>query len=321
MTGAYDREATMAGLTRALPYIRLYKGRAFVIKLGGALGSDTALLKQIAEQVSVLREVGIRVVLVHGGGPQTTALATRLGVETRFVNGRRVTSPEALEAAVMTLNGSVNTSVLAACRAVHLPAVGVSGVDAGLLQARVRPPVEMDLGQGPVTVDFGEVGDLVSVDGSVLERLLAAGFVPVVSPVSADDAGRVLNVNADTVAATIACALDAEKLIFLTETPGILEDRNDPHSMISCIDLGGLVAMEGRGALAGGMLPKVNSARAALSGGVRRVHIVGFRQKASLLVEVFTNEGAGTLILRDLAELPPAEQGAEEQAGAGSTSP
>jgi acetylglutamate kinase len=321
MTGAYDREATMAGLTRALPYIRLYKGRVFVIKLGGVLGSDAAALRQVAEQVSVLREVGIRVVLVHGGGPQTTALGERLGVEARFVNGRRVTSPEALEAAVMTLNGSINTSVLAACRAVHLPTVGISGVDAGLLRARVRPPVEMDLGQGPVTVDFGEVGDLVSVDRSVPERLLAAGFVPVVSPISADDDGRLLNVNADTVAATIACALDAEKLIFLTETPGILEDRNDPHSMISFTDLAGRAAMEARGALAGGMLPKVNSARAALFGGVRRVHIVGFRQRLSLLVEVFTNEGAGTLIVKDVAELPPIEQGREEQADAGSTAP
>ncbi len=321
MTGAYDREATMAGLTRALPYIRLYKGRVFVIKLGGAVGSDAVVLRQIAEQVSVLREVGIRAVLVHGGGPQTTALAARLGIETRFVNGRRVTTPEALEAAVMTLNGSVSTSVLAACRAVHLPAVGVSGVDAGLLQARVRPPVEMDLGEGPVTVDFGEVGDLVSVDRSVLERLLAEGFVPVVSPISADDEGRVLNVNADTVAATIACALDAEKLIFLTETPGILEDRNDAHSMISCTDLAGLAAMEARGVLAGGMLPKVNSARAALAGGVRRVHIVGFRQKMSLLVEVFTNEGAGTLIVGDIAELPPTEQGCEEQADAAGAGP
>ncbi len=317
MTGAYDREATMAGLMRALPYIRLYKGRVFVIKLGGAVGSEAAVLRQIAEQVSVLREVGIRVVLVHGGGPQTTRLASRLGVESKFVNGRRVTSPEALEAAVMTLSGSVSTSVLAACRAAHVPAIGVSGVDAGLLRARVRPPVEIDLGAGPVAVDFGEVGDLVSVDRTVLERLLADGFVPVVSPISADDEGRVLNVNADTVAATIACALDADKLIFLTETPGILEDAADPHSMISCTDLAGLAAMEAKGRLNGGMLPKVNSARAALSGGVRRVHVVGFRQKLSLLVEVFTNEGAGTLIVRNVAELPPAEQGRDEEAESG----
>ncbi|MGD1148164.1 MAG: acetylglutamate kinase [Thermoanaerobaculaceae bacterium] len=321
MTGPYDREATMAGLTRALPYIRLYKGRVFVIKLGGALGSDGAALRQMAEQINVLREVGIRVVLVHGGGPQTTDLAGRLGIETRFVNGRRVTTPAALEAAVMTLNGSVNTAVLAACRAAHLPAIGVSGVDAALLRARLRPPVEVEGEEGPVEVDFGEVGDLVSVDRTVLDKLLAAGFVPVVSPISADDGGRVLNVNADTAAATIACALDSEKLIFLTDTPGILEDRADLASMISCTDLSGLAAMEQRGALVGGMLPKVNAARLALGGGVRRVHIVGYRQAQSLLIEVFTNEGAGTLIVTDIGELPPAEHGADGRVAAGGVAP
>ena len=237
MTGPFDREAAMAGLTRALPYIRLYKGRAFVIKLGGSLSTEGAALRQMAEQINVLREVGIRVVLVHGGGPQTTALAGRLGVETRFVNGRRVTPPAALEAAVMTLNGTVNTAILAACRAVHLPAIGVSGVDAGLLLARLRPPVEVEGEKGKVEVDFGEVGDLVDVDRTVLERLLGGGFVPVVSPISADEGGRVLNVNADTAAATIACALDAAKLIFLTDTPGILEQRPVGDNLIASIDL------------------------------------------------------------------------------------
>jgi acetylglutamate kinase len=309
MTGPFDREAAMAGLTRALPYIRLYKGRVFVIKLGGAASTDAAVLRRLAEQVNVLREVGIRVVLVHGGGPQSTELAGRLGVATRFVGGRRVTSPEALETVVMTLNGTVSTAVLAACRAVHLPAVGVSGVDAALVRAARRPPVEVEDGGTREVVDYGEVGDITGVDAAVLQCLLAAGYVPVVSPLAADDDGRVLNVNADTVAASLACALEAEKLLFLTETPGILEDRADKASMISCADLATLAAMEGRGALAGGMLPKVNAARAALAGGVRRVHIVGYQPNLALLTEVFTNEGAGTLIVRDLAELPAAEQG------------
>ncbi|MCU0232065.1 MAG: acetylglutamate kinase, partial [Acidobacteria bacterium] len=152
------------------------------------------------------------------------------------------------------------------------------------------------------------VGDVMSVDGPALERLLDAGFVPVVSPLSADDSGAVLNVNADTVASAIACALGAEKLIFLTVVPGILEDRADPGSLISYIDLPGLLLLEGRGALDGGMLPKVNAARGAILGGVKRVHVVGFRQPQSLLVEVFTNEGAGTLVVRDRAELAPSEQ-------------
>ncbi len=306
----YDREVTMVGLTRALPYIQLYKGRMFVIKLGGALSSDGEALRQVVEQVKVLQEVGIRVVLVHGGGAETTALAQKLGIETRIVGGRRVTTPAALEAAVMALNGTVNTMILAVCRAAQLPAIGISCVDGGLVKARVRPPIPVADGEaGQTTVDFGEVGEITSVDGTVLEKLIDSGFVPLVSPISSTEQGRLLNINADTVAASIASALDAEKLIFLTETPGLLENSKDPSSMISCIDLDGLKDMEERGTLNGGMLPKINAARAALIGGVRRVHLVGFRQKLSLMTEVFTNEGAGTLVVRDRANLPPDEQG------------
>ncbi len=310
MTGAHDREATLAALTGALPYVRLYKGKTFVIKLGGSTCTDAAALARIAEQVSVLTEFGIRVALVHGGGPQITALAERLGIETRKVDGRRVTDPATLQAAVMTLNGTVNTAILAACRAAHIAAVGVSGVDAGIVRARIRPPVMKDLGHGPVAIDYGEVGDIVSVDRGALDRLLDAGFVPVMSPLAADDTGRVLNINADTVAAAVASALAAEKLIFLTDTPGILEDKSVPMSLVSILDFETLAAMEARGTLDGGMLPKTDAARSALSGGVRRVHVVGHKQRGSLLLEVFTNEGSGTLIVRDMADLAPSEQGA-----------
>ena len=209
----------------------------------------------------------------------------------------------------MTVNGTVATAILAACRGAGLPALAVSGLAAGLVRARVRPPVVKDLGAGPVEVDYGEVGDIVSVDAAVLEKLMAAGLVPVVSPLAADDSGRVLNINADTVAAALASALEAEKLIFFTDAAGILEDRRDPGSLVSYLDLAGLDAMEARGALEGGMLPKITAARAALGGGVGRVHIVGVRAKAGLLVEVFTNDGAGTLIVRSIADLAPAEQG------------
>ena len=315
MTGPYDRDATIMGLLRALPYIRLYKGRTFVIKLSGTACSDAATLRQLVEQVSVLAELGVRIVLVHGGGAQATALAERLGVESRFVDGRRVTSPKLLEVVTMTVNGTVSTAILAACRAAGLAAVAVSGVAASLVRARLRPPVRKDFGEGPVEVDYGEVGDIVSVDASVLERVMAAGFVPVVSPLAADDTGRVLNVNADTVAAALASALAAEKLIFLTDAAGILEDRRDPGSLVSYLDLAGLDAMAERGALDGGMLPKVTAARAALGGGVSRVHIVGIRAKAGLLVEVFTNDGAGTLIVRSIADLAPAEQGSAAAQG------
>jgi len=318
MTGPYDREATIMGLLRALPYIRLFKGRLFVIKLGGSACSDAATLRALVEQVSVLVELGIRIVLVHGGGAQATALAERLGVESRFVDGRRVTSPKLLEVVAMTVNGTVATAILAACRAAGLPALAVSGLAAGLVRARVRPPVVKDLGAGPVEVDYGEVGDIVSVDAAVLEKVMAAGLVPVVSPLAADDSGRVLNINADTVAAALASALEAEKLILLTDAAGILEDRRDPGSLVSYLDLAGLDAMEARGALDGGMLPKITAARAALGGGVGRVHIVGVRVKAGLLVEVFTNDGAGTLIVRSIADLAPSEQGSAAASGGAS---
>lgn len=306
-----ERETAMAALLEALPYFRLYRGRTFVVKLGGSACAEPPALGRIVNQVKVFHETGIRTVMVHGGGPQTTALAARLGIETAFVGGRRVTTTEALEAAVMALNGTVNTSILAACRAAQLPAVGLSGVDAGLVRAAVRPPVEVADGQGaPRMVDYGEVGDIVSIDSGLLDKLLACRLVPVVGPIACTDEGRLLNVNADTVAAAIACALDAEKLIILTEAPGILENRRDPTSMVSCIDLEGLGALAARGALEGGMLPKAHAARAALAGGVRRVHIVGYRQPLGLLTEVFTNQGCGTLIVKDLAALPAAEQGA-----------
>jgi len=305
MTGAVDRETAMAALSQALPYVRLFRGKRFVIKVGGASTADAESIRRLIDQVGVLAEFGIRVVLVHGGGTQTTALAGRLGVPTQMVAGRRVTSSEVLDLAVMTLNGTVNTALLAACRAAGLPAIGVSGIDAGLVRAQRRPPVQVD----GATVDYGEVGDIVSVDRTVLERLLDAGFLPVVSPLAASDDGKVLNVNADTVASALASALEAEKLVFVTDTEGLLENPRDASSTISYVDLEGLVALERGGAFEGGILPKIRAARAALADGVQRVHMVGQGHQHSLLVEVFTNEGAGTLIVRSRADLSPAEQG------------
>lgn len=314
MNELYDRESSMIALQRALPYIRLFKGKVFVVKVGGALVGEPGFLEDLAEQLGVLRELGIRVVVVHGGGPQTTELAGRLGVETAFVDGRRVTGEDALEVAVMTMSGAVNTALLAACRAASLPAVGVSGVDGGLIRARRRPPVKT--ASGPV--DYGLVGDIVSVDTAVLDRLLEGGFVPVVSPLCADDEGQVLNVNADTVAQAVARAMGAGKLVFLTETVGLLEDKKDPGSLVSYTDVQGLADLQSRGCIDAGMLPKVHAAREALVGGVERVHMVGWRVRAGLLREVFTNEGAGTLVVKDTASLLPNEQDPEALGATGS---
>jgi acetylglutamate kinase len=306
-----QRAAEVAGLRHALPYVRLFKGKVFVVKVGGALLGDAAALHGVLEQVEVLFHLGVRVVVAHGGGPQASALSRALGSEPRFVAGRRVTDDVALEAATLSLNGAANTALLAACRALAIPAVGVSGVDAGLVRARRRPPVVVD-GQ---TVDYGHVGDVEQVDGSVLERLLAAGFLPVVSPLAADDAGQVLNCNADGVAAAIAAALGAVKLVLVTDVPGILERPDDPSSLVSYTDLGGLAELRRAGILSGGMAPKAAAVEAALRGGVERAHLVSWRVPDGLLLELFTNEGSGTLVVRELGALSAAEMaGAPAQA-------
>lgn len=307
MTGSTDRGAVMNALRRALPYVRIFKDKIFVVKCGGGACAEPAALAAFAEQVGVLRAFGVHVVVVHGGGPQTTEMSRRLGLQTVFHEGRRVTDQATLDVAVMTLNGSVNTALLAACRAAGVRAAGLSGIDAGLVRARRRPPRSKGDGAARVVIDFGLVGDVVAVDGSILRTLLAAGVTPVVSPLSADDAGQVLNLNADVVAAEIARELAAEKLVFLTDAPGLLEDKNDPASLVSYTDVRGLNALLERGVVDAGMLPKLNAVKEALYGGVKRVHLVGGRSPDSLLAEIFTNEGSGTLIVADMKELMPAE--------------
>lgn len=304
-----QRTVAVAALKDAIPYIRLFKGKTFVVKVGGgALESEAAILSLLA-QVEILHQVGIRVVLVHGGGAQASELSRALGAEPRFVEGRRVTDEPALQVATLVLNGATNTQILAACRRLGLPAVGLSGVDGGLVRARRRPPVKVP-GSESGTVDYGFVGDVVAVDPRVLTALLDAGMVPIVSPLSADDDGQVLNINADTVASAIAVGLGAEKLLVLTGAPGILERGSDPASLVSYTDLAGLARLRESGAFAAGMLPKASAIESALRGGVKRVHILSYEVPDSLLVEVFTNEGNGTLVVEDVGFLTPAEQAA-----------
>jgi acetylglutamate kinase len=305
-----ERAIIVSALKGAVPYIRMFKRKVFVIKAGGAVFADPDLSRHVVEQIGLLHEVGIRVVLVHGGGPQSTSLAKALNVPSRFVAGRRVTDASTLEVSTMVLNGLVNTRILAACRDLGLPAVGMSGVDAGLIRAKRRPPVAMP-GESESHVDFGFVGDIEAVTSETLERQLDAGFLPVISPLSADASGTLLNINADTVAAAIAAALNAEKLIIATGAPGILEDPNDPGSLVSYIDLAGLAKMKSEGRLADGMAPKAEAIRSAIEGGVRRVHVISHDLPDSLLLEVFTNKGTGTLVVADTRSLSAEEQAAE----------
>jgi len=301
-----EHAATIHALRNASPYIRLYKGKVFVVKAGGAVFGDDAMTRALIEQIAILHYLGVRVVMVHGGGPQLTELTEALGVATRMVQGRRVTDEKSIDATSMVLNGLINTRILAICRDLEIDAVGLSGVDAGLIRAHKRAPVQLNGEPGPV--DFGFVGDIDSVDVNVIRKHLDNGLMPVISPLSADNRGTLLNINADTVAAAIGAALSAEKLILCTGAPGILERASDPSSVISYTDLAGLARLRAAGALLDGMLPKAKAIEDALRGGVRRVHVISYSAKDSILAEVFTNEGTGTLIVQDVNALTPAEQ-------------
>jgi acetylglutamate kinase len=306
MTSKRDRAIVVSALKHAAPYIRLFKGKVFVIKVGGEVFADRALTNALVEQVGILHQVGIRTVLIHGGGPQSTKLATALGIDTKFIEGRRVTDSDSLSVATMILNGQVNTRILATCRDLQIPAVGISGVDAGLIRAHKRPPVE---GKDGSSVDYGFVGDIDSVEADILRKQLDNGLMPVVSPLSCDESGNILNINADTVAAAIAAELNAEKLILVTGASGILEDINDPGSLISYIDRKHLKELQKKGILADGMLPKAAAIDAAIENGVQRVHVISYKLPDSILLEVFTNEGTGTLVVDDINALTPEEQG------------
>ena len=300
-----DQTLAIRALRSAAPYIRLYKGKTFVVKVGGGVFADAAATRVLIEQIAILHYFGVRVVLVHGGGAQLTELSAALGVPTHMVEGRRVTDQKAIDVTAMVLNGLINTRLLGICRALDIEAVGLSGVDAGLVRAHRRAPVKSSTGE---LIDFGLVGDITAVNTSVLKKLLDNGLMPIVSPLSADESGTLLNINADTVAAALGAALGAEKLILCTGAPGILGDVNDPGSLISYTDVHGLKRLREEGRIADGMLPKAKAIEDALRGGVQRVHVVSYQSPEGILGEVFTNEGTGTLIVADVHALSPAEQ-------------
>ena len=306
-----DQSLAIRALKSAAPYIRMYKGKTFVVKAGGGVFADTDSTRVLIEQIAILHYFGARVVMVHGGGPQTTEVSEALGVPTRMVEGRRVTDQKSVDVTAMVLNGLINTRILGICRELNIDAVGISGVDAGLVLAHKRPPVSV----GNEVVDFGFVGDIDLVDTTVIRKLLDNGLMPVISPLSADAKGVLLNINADTVAAAIGAALGAEKLILCTGAPGILGDVNDPGSLISYTDVAGLKRMRDEGRIVDGMLPKAKAIEDAIRGGVRRVHVVSYKAPEGILGEVFTNEGTGTLIVPDINGLSPAEQQSSQAGG------
>jgi acetylglutamate kinase len=295
---SHSLDPSLTGLKGALRYVRAYRDQVFVVKLGGEVLQDAEVVDQVATQLALLHSLSIRLVVVHGGGPQASALTRRMGQEPVMIGGRRVTDDAALEVTKMVYAGLLNTDLIAALREHRVQPVGLTGVDADLLTAHRRPPVDLVGDDGrPERVDFGHVGDVDRVDVRVLTTLMDARFVPVVASLAGDDEGNVYNVNADTVAEAIATALRAQKLIFLTGAPGVLRDRNDPSTLVTFADPDDLAELMQSGALTGGMKPKVEACIRAATGGVERTHIVDGRHADALLTEVFTGSGCGTMIV------------------------
>lgn len=292
-------QGNLKALRTAVPYIRAYKGSVFIVKLGGAMCEPGRTLDHIIEQIALLQQLGIRVVIMHGAGEQATALAQRLGHTPDIFAGRRITDDATLDICKMTFAGSVNTNLLATMRRFGVPGVGLSGIDGGLIVAKRRPVQNVtDPSSGHTRdVDFGHVGDIVQVNPAVLEHLFAGGYVPAICSLAADEAGNVLNVNADTVATRLAIALKAAKYFLVTNVDGVMDNPADPATLHSYLDLEEMQRLIERGVVSGGMLPKMAACAEALRGGVARVHIVNGTSADALLAEVFTNEGSGTLLV------------------------
>ena len=297
-----------AALRSASRYVRLFRGKTFVVKVGGEVLAEPKLRKALCEQLALLWSFSIRVVVVHGGGAELDAVCEAMHIPVQKVAGRRVTSPEVLDAAKMVFAGQVHMDLLAELQAAGVPAVGLTGLDAGLVKATRRPPMAVvpDGATEPELVDFGLVGDIEAVDPGVLSHLLEGGFMPVVAPLSGGEDGAIYNTNADTIAASLAVALKAEKLFFLLSVPGLLKDVARPSSLIPHATLAELAGYEAKGIVSGGMRPKAAALKAALAGGVPSAHLVSGVAPDALLGEVFTNEGSGTMVVPGLPEPAPA---------------
>lgn len=280
----FDPNKRALALIEALPYIDAFRGAVVVVKFGGNAMVDEELSRTFAEDIVLLRSVGLKPVVVHGGGPQIGDMLGRLGKETEFRDGLRVTDAETLDVARMVLVGKVGRDIVGAINVHGAYAVGVSGEDGGLIKAKPRDP------------ELGFVGDIAKVNSNILERLLGEDLIPVVSTIGADDTGQAYNINADTVAGALAGALGAEKAIYLTDVPGLLADVDDPGSIVAQASISELRAMIDDGTIAGGMIPKVQACIEAVEGGANAAHMLDGRVPHVLLLELFTDAGIGTKI-------------------------
>ena len=275
-------------LVEALPYIQKYYGKIIVVKYGGNAMINEELKHDVMRDMVLMNLIGVKVVLVHGGGPEISEMLKRVGKKSEFVDGLRVTDEETSEIVQMVLAGKINKSLVAKLDMLGGKAMGISGMDGGLIEARM------------LDERLGYVGEIERINPEPLNDLLEKGYIPVVSTIGCDDTGHVYNINADTAAAAIAASLHAESLISMTDTIGLLRDQNDPSTLIRRIDLKGVEQLKAEGIISGGMIPKVDCCTKAVREGVRKVFIIDGRVPHALLIETLTDEGAGTMFRKEI---------------------
>ncbi|MBP1760541.1 MAG: N-acetylglutamate kinase [Firmicutes bacterium] len=276
-------------LVEALPYIKDFYGKRVVIKYGGAAMTECELKMKVMQDIVLMKYVGMHPIVVHGGGPDITGMLGRLNIDTAFVNGLRVTDRATMEVVEMVLGGKVNKEIVSGLNASGGKAVGISGKDGGLIKARPIDP----------NGKLGFVGEVETVNPQIIETLIENGYIPVIAPIGIDDEQQSYNINADLVAASIAVGMKADKLVLLTDVPGLLEDKNDNSSLISILKVSQVPDYVEAGVIAGGMIPKVTCCVEAVTGGVSRTHIVDGRVPHSILLEIFTKEGIGTMVVNE----------------------
>ena len=278
-------------LIEALPYIQEYYGKTVVVKYGGNAMTNEGLKEAVISDLVLLKLVGINVVLVHGGGPEINDMFDKLGIETEFINGLRYTGEEAVEVVQMVLAGKTNKDLVNKINSIGGKAVGLSGIDGGMIKA-----VKLEDGVN----DYGYVGEITEVDTKIITDNIVAGFIPVIATVAAgvDGESTVYNINSDTAAAKIAIALGAEKLILLTNTRGLMRDVKDDDTLIPVIKLDEIETLKSENVIAGGMIPKIDCCETCVKNGVKRAHIIDGRLLHSILIEMLSNEGIGTMIIK-----------------------
>ena len=274
-------------LIAALPYIQKYYGKTVVVKYGGNAMIDPELKKDVMSDIILLTLVGVKIVLIHGGGPEISSLLGKLGIESKFVNGLRYTDSETAEVVQMVLAGKTNKDLVSLVEVCGGKAVGLCGIDGGMIKAK-----KVDDGKN----DYGFVGDIISIDPAPIKKVLEENYIPVIATVGTDENGQVYNINADTAAAEIAAAVGAENIITLTDIPGLMKDVNDKNSLIPEIHVDEIDSLIESGVIYGGMIPKVRSLEVAVRAGVKKAVMIDGRIPHSILIEMFSNEGIGTLM-------------------------